>query len=107
PAPAISQPIQTAHVFLGVAQPGRNIPHLKRLISRAEVAIEQLCEFFSRARLLDLVQGSEDMLVETVARLWNLAHLRSSGLKADILKGAHFVFGLVLQTRTAGQEERV
>jgi hypothetical protein len=36
------------------------------------------------------------MLFETVVRLWNLAHLRSSGLKADILKGAHFVFGLVL-----------
>ena len=47
------------------------------------------------------------MLVETVFRIWNLAHLRFPGLKADILKGAHFVFGLVLQTRTAGQEEQV
>jgi len=102
PTRAISQPIQTEHVSLGVAQPGRNFSHLKRLISQAEVAIEQLCYFFSRARLLDLVQGSQDMLVEMVVRVWNLAHLRSSGLKADLLKGAHFVFGLLLQNKNSG-----
>ena len=43
------------------------------------------------------------MLVETVFRIWNLAHLRFSGLKADLLKGAHFAFGLVLQK----QEQRL
>ncbi len=101
-ARAISQPIQTEHVFLGVAQPGRNFPHLKRLISGAEVAIEQLCDFLSRARLLDLVQGSQNMLVETVTRVWNLAHLRFSLLTADLLKGAHFAFGLVLQDNSSG-----
>ena len=99
PARAISQPIQREHVFLGVAQPGRNFSRLKRLVSRAKVAIEQFCDFFNRARLLDLVQGSEDMLVETVFRIWNLAHLRFSGLKADLLKGAHFAFGLMLQNK--------
>jgi hypothetical protein len=39
------------------------------------------------------------MLVETVVRIWNLAHLRFSGLKAD-LKGAHLVFGL--QNKNSG-----
>jgi len=100
PMRAISQPIQTEHVFLGVAQPGRNFSHLKRLISRAEVAIHQICDFFSRARLLDLVQGSQDMLIETVVRTWNLAHLRFSG-RADLLKGAHFVFGLLPQNKNS------
>ncbi len=42
------------------------------------------------------------MLVETVVRIWNLAHLRFSGLKADLLKGAHFVFDLVLQNKNRG-----
>ena len=101
PARPISQPIQTEHVFLGAAQPGRNLSHLKRLISGAEVAIEQLCEFFSCARLFYLVQGSEDMPVETVVRIWSLVHLRSSGLKADLLNGAHFVFGLVLPNKNS------
>jgi hypothetical protein len=89
PARAISQPIQTDHVFLGVAQPGRNLFRLKRLISRAEVAIEQLCDLGSRGRPLDLVQGSQHMLVEVAFRMGNLAHLRFSGLKADLLKVAH------------------
>ncbi len=39
------------------------------------------------------------MLVETVVRIWDLAHLRFSGSKADLLKGAHFVFGLALQNK--------
>ena len=96
------------HVFLGVAQPGRNFSRLKRLFSRAKVAIEQLCDFFNRARLLDLVQGSEDMLVETVVLIWNLARLRFSGSKADLLEGAHFVCSVwSCKTRPAGQEEPV
>jgi hypothetical protein len=50
----------------GIPQPGRNFFSLKRPISWAEVAIEQLCDFFSRARFLDLVQRSQNVLVETV-----------------------------------------
>ena len=94
-----AMPAQTGHVVFGVAQPGRNFSHLKRLVSRAEVAIEQLCDFFSRGRFFYLVQGSQDMLVETVVRFWNLAHLRFSG---DLLKGTHLVFGLVLQDKSSG-----
>jgi len=37
-----------------------------------------------------------------VLRIWNLAHLRFSGSKADLLKGANFVFGLVLQDKNSG-----
>ena len=42
------------------------------------------------------------MVVETVFRIWNVAHLRFSGSKADLLKGTHFVFGLVLQNKSSG-----
>ena len=42
------------------------------------------------------------MLLETVFRIWNLARLRFSGLKADLLNGAHFVFGLVPQNKNSG-----
>jgi hypothetical protein len=37
-----------------------------------------------------------------MVRIWNLAHLRFSGLNADLLKDAHFVFGLVLQNKNRG-----
>jgi hypothetical protein len=83
-------------------QPGGNFSHLKGLVFGAEVAIEQPCNFFSCAWLFDFVQGSPDMVVETVFRIWHLAHLRFSGSKADLLKGAHFVFGLVLQNKSSG-----
>jgi hypothetical protein len=33
-----------------------------------------------------------------VTRIWNLAHVRLSG---DLLKGAHFVFGLLLQNKNS------
>lgn len=94
PARASFQPIQTEHVFAGVPQPGRNFSRLKRPISGTEVAIEQLCDFFSRARLLDLVQGSPYVFVEAAVRVWNLTLLRFAGLKLDLLRGAHFGFGL-------------
>ena len=45
------------------------------------------------------------MLVETVVGIWNVAHLRFSVLKADLLKRAHFVFGLVLQDKNSGSGE--
>jgi hypothetical protein len=39
------------------------------------------------------------MLVETVTRVWNVAHVRFSG---DLLKGVHFVFGVMLQKKNRG-----
>jgi hypothetical protein len=42
------------------------------------------------------------MLVEKAVRIWNLAHLRFSGLNAGLLNGAHFAFGLVLQNKRIG-----
>jgi hypothetical protein len=42
------------------------------------------------------------MLVETVFRIWNLAHLRFSRLKADLSKGAHYMFSLLLQNKNSG-----
>jgi hypothetical protein len=81
PARTILQPIQTEHLVAGVSQPGRDFFRLKRPIPWAKVAIEQLCDFFSRARSLDLVQRSEDMLPKTVIRIWRLGHLRFSGLE--------------------------
>ena len=80
---------------------------MKRLVSWAEVSIEQLGDFFSRSRLLDLVQSSQDMLAEAVVCIWNHPHLRLSVLKADLLKSAHFVFDLVLRERAEAQEKWV
>jgi hypothetical protein len=69
-------------------------------ISRTEVAIEQLSDFFSRARLLDPVQRSKDMLLETAVRIGRLAHLRFSGRNVDLLRGAHLC-SVWLQLATA------
>jgi hypothetical protein len=67
---------------------------LKRPISGTEVAIKQLGNFFSRARLLDLIQRSKDVFVEAAVRIWRVTHLRFSGLKVEMLRGAHVVFRL-------------
>jgi len=90
PARPILQPVQTQYPVAGVPQPSHNFVRLKRPISWAEVAIEQLCDFSSRARSLDLVQRAQDMLVDTVVRIWRLRHLRFSGLKLDLLRAVHF-----------------
>jgi len=60
PARAVFQPVQAQHLFAGIPQPRRNFSFLKRPISRTEVAIEQLSDFFSRARLLDPVQRPKE-----------------------------------------------
>src|SRR5258708_10892269 len=103
PARPIFQPIQAQHLFAGVPQPGRNFSFLKRPISGTEVAIEQLCDFFSRARLLDPVQRSKDMLVKTAVRIGRLLHLRFSGLKVELLRSTHLC-SVRLQLLIATQE---
>jgi hypothetical protein len=75
-------------------------------ISRTEVAIEQLSDFFSRARLLDPVQGSKDMLFETAVRIGRLAHLQFSSRNVDLLRSAHLC-SVWLQLATASQEKPV
>jgi len=73
-------PVQTQDLVIGIPQPGRNFSRLKRPISRTQVAIEQLCDFFNSAGLFDLVQRSKNVLVEAALRMWNLTHLGFSGL---------------------------
>ncbi len=103
PARAVFQPVQAQHLLAGVPQPSRNLSFLKRPISGTEVAIEQLCDFFSRARLFDPVQRSKDMLIETAVRIGRLTHLRFSGLKVELLRGTHLC-SVRLQLVTASQE---
>jgi hypothetical protein len=101
PAGAARKPVQIQDRIASVPQPGCNFACPKRAISRAEVAIEQLCDFFSRTWPLDLVQRPPYGIVETVVQIWGLTHLRLSGFRVDLLKGAHFPVARP-QARTAG-----
>jgi len=60
----------------GVPQPSASFSCLKRPILRTEIAICQLGYFRSGARLLDPVQRSAHVFVETGIRVLKLAHLR-------------------------------
>jgi len=79
---------------------------LKGPISWAEVAIEQLCYFFSRARSLDLVQRSQDMLVEMVVQHLAPHAFAVLGLEGRPAARCSFVFDLAAK-KTAGREEPV
>jgi len=58
-----------------VPQPSADFSDLKRPILRTEVAIRQFGYFLSGAWLLDLVQRSSQVFVETGIRIGRLAHL--------------------------------
>jgi hypothetical protein len=103
PARAVFQPVQPQHLFAGIPQPSRNFSCLERPVSGTEIAIEQLSDLFSRARLLDPVQRSEDMFVETTVRVWRLTPLRFSGRNVERLRSAHLC-SACLQLVTASQE---
>jgi hypothetical protein len=94
PARAVFQPVQPQHLFAGIAQPSRNFSFLKRPVSGTEVAVEQLCDFFSRARLLDPVQRSEDMFVETAIRIGQPDAFGGRGFEGGAVEGYSFRFGL-------------
>src|SRR5207302_9153078 len=98
PARASFQPIQSQYVVTRVPQPGCNFSFLKRPISRTKVAIEQLRNFFSRTWLPNLVQRSKHMVIEAAVRVWNLTHFRLSGLKGNLPRAAHSIFGLAAST---------
>jgi hypothetical protein len=92
PAGTSFQPIQIQHLGIGVPQPCGNFSRLKRPVSRTQVAIEKIRNFFSRARLPDSIQCSKDVLVEVAVRIWSIGRFRLSGLKSDLLAGTHSVF---------------
>lgn len=95
PAGTSFQPIQPQYLVTCVPQPGCNFSGLKRPLSRTKVTIEQLCNFFSRAWFSNLVQRSKDIAIEAAGRVWNLTHFRHSGLKVNLPRAAHSVFGPV------------
>jgi hypothetical protein len=72
--------------IVGIPQPSCNVSYLKRPISRTEVPIQQLGYLVSSARLLDLVQGSPYVFVETTIRIGHFTHSRFSGRKAILLR---------------------
>jgi hypothetical protein len=55
PAGTALKPIQLQDSIAGVPQPSRHFSHLERRVTWIEVAIEHVCNFFSRAWLPDLV----------------------------------------------------
>lgn len=55
-----------------------------------KVAIQHVCDFLSRARLPDLVQGPPHVFVEAI-RVWNLAHLGFLGLESQPVEWCRFL----------------
>lgn len=55
PAGPVFQPVQIQHRFPGASQPSGNLFRLEGAISRTEIVVDQLCDFFSSAWLLDFV----------------------------------------------------
>jgi hypothetical protein len=85
------KPIQIQDLTGGIPQPSANFSYLKGPILGPKFAIYQLGYFFSGARLLDLVQGSSHVFVETGIRVWRLAHLLLPHQKAKLMKAAPVV----------------
>ena len=95
PARPSFKPIQSQYLVTGALQPRRNFSGPKRPISWTKVEVEQLRNFFSRTWPPDLVQRSKHMVIEAAVRVWNLTHFRHPGLKGNLSRAAHSIFGLV------------
>lgn len=65
-ARASFKPIQTQYVFGCILQPSRHLSHLEGRITWLEVAIEYVCDFFSRTWPPDLVQRPLHTLIEAI-----------------------------------------
>ena len=76
---------------MGLTQPGRYFLGLKRQFTRTKIAVEQLRNFFSRARLSDLIQRPAHMFFKAAVRLWYLSKVRLWGLKVSLMGAAHTV----------------
>jgi len=76
---------------MGLTQPGRDFLGLERQFTGSKIAIEQLRNFFSRAWLSDLIQGSEHMFFNAAVRLWYPSKVRLWGLKVSLMGAAHTV----------------
>ena len=74
PARPNPQPVESQRFILGVPQPFRDFLCLECAIPRVQFMIEQLGNFFDRARFPDSVQSSRDVLVERASRIGSLRH---------------------------------
>jgi hypothetical protein len=63
------QPVESQGFILGVPQPFRDLLCLECAIPRVQFMIEQLGNFFDRARFPDFVQSSRDVPVERASRI--------------------------------------
>lgn len=107
PAGTALKPIQLQDCIAGIPQPSSDFFWLKRPIARFKVPIQQLCDFLSGARFLDLVQRSPYVFVETAIRIGKFAHLRSGFEKPMGTKRAHLLFALRYPPRMSTQEKLV
>jgi len=69
PARPTPQPVECHGLILGIPQPFRDFLCLECAILRVKFMIEQLSNFFDRARFPDFVQCSRDVLVERASRI--------------------------------------
>ena len=82
--------MQIQYVLVCVPQPSRHFSRLERRIPGTEVAIEHVSDFFGRAWLSDLVQGTPYVFVEGI-RIWNLAHFWLSGVGSQFVERCSFL----------------
>jgi len=69
PARPSPQPVESQGFIRGVPQPFRDFPCLECAIPRVQFMIEQLGNFFDRARFPDFVQSSGNVPVERAFRI--------------------------------------
>jgi hypothetical protein len=69
PARPNPQPVESQGFVLGVPQPFRDFLCLECAIPRVQFMIEQLGNFFDRARFSDFVQSSREVPVERASRI--------------------------------------
>jgi hypothetical protein len=86
-----SQPIQSQNAFTGLTQPGCYFLGLERQFTGTKIAVEQLCNFFTRAWLSDSIQRSVHMFFKAAVGLWDLSKVRLSRLRVSLMGAAHTV----------------
>jgi len=67
PPGPILQPIQVQQRAPCALQPGSNLVRFEWVIARSQIAVDYLCDFFSRAGLFYFIQGSQNILVQVLA----------------------------------------
>ncbi len=87
---------------MGRTQPVCYFLGLERQFTCTKIAIEQLRNFFRRARLSDLIERSAHMFFQVTVCLWCMSKVRISVLKLGWVGAAHTVVRNVVRNVNKG-----